>query len=133
MADASTDKFSAGEQGLGYMYQSRLALLHLLQLPESTSIFLEKDDDLDFVDSEGGKSLASLKHKAIGDKLTDLATDFWKSVNIWLVRYKRDGRAASNLQFFLFTTGAVSTGSFLARLIPDQPVAPSDAGQSRLA
>lgn len=127
MADAPTDKFSAGEQGLGYMYQSRLALLHLLQLPESTSIFLEKDDDLDFIDNEGGKSLASLKHKAIGDKLTDLATDFWKSVNIWLVRYKRDGRAASNLQFFLFTTGTVSTGSFLARLIPDQPVAPSDA------
>lgn len=127
MADTPTDKYSAGEQGLGYIYQARLALLHLLQLPEDTVIFLEKDDDLDFIDSEGGKSLGSLKHKAIGDKLTDLSVDFWKSVNIWLARYTRDGRAASNLQFFLFTTGTVSTDSFLARLLPDQPVASGDA------
>jgi len=126
MAEASTDKFSAGEQGLGYIYQGRLALLHLLQLPEDTAVFLEKDDDLDFVDSDGGKSLASLKHKAAGDRLTDLSTDFWKSINIWLARYKRDGRAASNLRFFLFTTGTVSAGSFLARLLPDQPVASGD-------
>lgn len=127
MADAPTDKFSAGEQGLGYIYQARLALLHLLQLPENTAVFLEKDDDLDFIDDEGGKSLASLKHKAIGDKLTDLSTDFWKSVNIWLARYKRDGFAASNLQFFLFTTGTVSTDSFLARFLPGQACAYGDA------
>lgn len=126
MTGRTTDQFSAGEQGLGYIYQARLALLQLLQLPEDTAIFLEKDDDLDFIDGSGGKSLASLKHKAIGDKLTDLSTDFWKSVNIWLTRYKRDGRATSNLRFFLFTTGIVSSGSFLARLLPDKPVATGD-------
>lgn len=123
MTASTTDKFSAGEQGLGYIYQARLALLYLLQLPENTAVFLEKDDDVDLIDGDGGKSLASLKHKAVGDTLTDLSTDFWKSVNIWLARYKRDGRAASNLRFFLFTTGAVSTDSFLARLLPDQPMA----------
>ncbi|MCE5232260.1 MAG: ABC-three component system protein [Mizugakiibacter sp.] len=127
MAEASTDRFSAGEQGLGYIYQARLALLHLLQLPEDTAVFLEKDDDLDFIDGGGGKSLASLKHKAVGDRLTDLSTDFWKSVNIWLARYNRDGRIASNLRFFLFTTGTVSAGSFLARLLPNQPIASGDA------
>jgi hypothetical protein len=127
MTDSTTDRFSAGEQGLGYIYQARLALLHLLQLPEDTSVFLEKDDDLDFIDGDGGKSLASLKHKAVGDRLTDLSTDFWKSVNIWLARYKRDGRAVSNLRFFLFTTGTVSADSFLTRLLPDQPVASGDA------
>ncbi|MDN7754727.1 ABC-three component system protein [Burkholderia gladioli] len=115
---ATTDKFSAGEQGLGYIYQARLALLQLLQLPEDTAVFLEKDDDLDFVDSDGSKSLASLKHKAVGDRLTDLSTDFWKSVRIWLARYKRDGRSASNLRFFLFTTGTVSDASFLKRFLP---------------
>lgn len=123
MIAKTTDKFSAGEQGLGYIYQARFALLHLMQLSENTAVFLEKDDDLDFVDGEDGKSLASLKHKAIGDRLTDLSVDFWKSVNIWLVRYKRDGCVTSNLRFFLFTTGTVSAGSFLARLLPDQPVA----------
>jgi hypothetical protein len=126
MKDETTDKYSAGEQGLGYIYQARLALLHLLQLPEETAVFLEKDDDLDFVDGEGGKSLASLKHKAVGAKLTDLSTDFWKSINIWLTRYKRDGRAASSLRFFLFTTSNVSSDSFLAHLRHDQPVAPGD-------
>lgn len=126
MAGTSTDKFSAGEQGLGYIYQARLALLHMLQLPEDTSIFLEKDDDLDFIDCDGVKSLASLKHKAIDDRLTDLSTDFWKSVNIWLVRYKCDGRAASNLRFFLFTTGKVSTNSFLFRFLPNQPTCSDD-------
>ncbi|SAL09828.1 hypothetical protein AWB64_00204 [Caballeronia sordidicola] len=115
---ATTDKFSAGEQGLGYIYQARLALLQLLQLPEDTAVFLEKDDDLDFVDSDGSKSLASLKHKAVGDRLTDLSTDFWKSVRIWLARYKRDGRSVSNLRFFLFTTGTVSDASFLTRFLP---------------
>ncbi|HET7863337.1 MAG TPA: hypothetical protein VFL86_02925, partial [Burkholderiaceae bacterium] len=115
MAETSKDRYSASEQGLGYIYQARLALLHLLQLPEDTAVFLEKDDDLDFIDRDGGKSLASLKHKAVGDRLSDLSTDFWKSVNIWLARYKRDSRTSSNLRFFLFTTGTVSAGSFLNR------------------
>lgn len=127
MADRPTDKYSAGEQSLGYIYQARLALLHLLQLPEDTAVLLEKDDDLDFIAIDGGKSLASLKHKAIGDRLTDLSPDFWKSVNIWLTRYKRDGFAASNLRFFLFTTGVVSADSFLTRLLPDQPLASGEA------
>lgn len=127
MTHSTTDKYSAGEQGLGYIYQPRLALLHLMQLPEGTAVFLEKDDDLDFVDGDGGKSLASLKHKAVGDRLTDLSTDFWKSVNIWLERYERDGRTASNLRFFLFTTSTVPAESFLTRLLPRQPVASDDA------
>lgn len=120
MAETSVDKFSAAEQGLGYLYQSRLALLRLLELPETTAVFLEKDDDLDFVDGGGGKSLASLKHKADGDRLTDLSTDFWKSIRIWLARYKRDGRSASNLRFFLLTTSTVPDTSFLKRFLPTQ-------------
>jgi hypothetical protein len=79
MAETSTDKFSAGEQALGYIYQGRLALYQMLQLPETTTVFLEKDDDVDFVDGNGIKSLASLKHKAENERLTDLSTDFWKS------------------------------------------------------
>lgn len=124
MKDPITDKFSAGEQGLGYLYQSRLALLRLLEVPENIAVFLEKDDDLDFVDSDGSKSLASLKHKADGDHLTDLSTDFWKSVRIWLARYKRDGRSGSNLRFFLFTTSTVVDTSFLRGFLPTQ----ADAG-----
>lgn len=119
MVDASADQYSAGEQGLGYIYQPRFALLRLLQLPESTSVLIEKDDDLDFLDKDGVKTLASLKHKAVGDRMADLSTDFWKSVRIWLARYNRDGRSEANLRFFLFTTGTVSKTSFLRYFLLD--------------
>ena len=119
MAEGSADRYSAGEQGLGYIFQPRFALLRLLELPESTSVLIEKDDDLDFADSDGGKTLGSLKHKAAGDRLSDLSTDFWKSVRIWLARYNRDGRSQSRLRFFLFTTATVSENSSLRRFLPD--------------
>ena len=120
MSEPDADKYSAREPGLGYIYQPRLALLRLLELPEKTAFFIEKDDDLDFVEKDGRKSLASLKHKAVGDRLTDLSTDFWKSVRIWLTRYKRDNRSASDLCFFLFTTSKVSDTSFLKNFLPVQ-------------
>ena len=121
MDGRSTDKYSAGEQGLGYIYQPRFALLRLLELPESTSVLIEKDDDLDFLDTDGVKTLGSLKHKAAGDRLTDLSTDFWKSVRIWLTRYNRDGRSDSSLRFFLFTTGEVAETSFLRHFLSAYP------------
>jgi hypothetical protein len=130
----STDQYSAGEQGLGYIYQPRFALLRLLQLPESTCVLIEKDDDLDFLDKNGVKTLGSLKHKAVGDRLTDLSIDFWKSVRIWLVRYKRDGRSEARLRFFLFTTGTVSETSFLDRfLLASSPKDREATSLSRLA
>ena len=131
MADPTTDQYSAGEQGLGYIYQPRFALLRLLQLPESTSVLIEKDDDLDFLDQDGVKTLASLKHKAVGDRLSDLSIDFWKSVRIWLTRYNRDGRSQADLRFFLFTTGTVSEKSFLRHFLPDH--LPEDNGSTSLS
>ncbi|MFS7382907.1 ABC-three component system protein [Rahnella inusitata] len=122
MTGASTNQYAAGEQGLGYIYQPRFALLKLLQWPEDTSVLIEKDDDLDFFDSDGVKTLASLKHKAGGDTLTDLSTDFWKSVRIWLDRYNRDGQSEANLRFFLFTTGTVSNTSFLRHFLVEPPM-----------
>ncbi len=111
------DRFSASAQSLGYMYQPRLALLKLLELPESTSILIEKEDDIEFIEIDGKKSLASLKHKAKGDRLTDLSVDFWKSVRIWLKRYISEGKLTSNLNFFLFTTATISETSFLQHFL----------------
>lgn len=108
-----SDPYSAGEQGLGYIFQPRFALYQALELPEDTAILIEKEDDLDFLEPSGKKTLASLKHKAVGERLTDLSVDFWKSVNIWLTRYHANGRVESDYQFFLFTTSSVAPGSFL--------------------
>jgi hypothetical protein len=126
MATDRADRFSAGEQGLGYLYQPRFALLQILQLPEETSVFVEKDDDLEFVDVNGRKTLGSLKHKAQGERLTNLSTDFWKSVRIWLTRYKDSGRIESTHRFYLFTTNEVAETSFLRELLPTAIVPAAD-------
>ena len=115
------DKYSASEQGLGYIYQPRLALLKMLDLPENFAVLIEGDDDLEFINDNGERSLASLKHKAKGDKITDLATDFWKSIRIWLERYANSGKVLSPLRFFLFTTASVSERTFLRFFLQKSP------------
>jgi hypothetical protein len=112
-------QFSASEPALGYLYQLRYALLQVLRLPEETTCFIEKDDDIDFTDPEEGSILASLKHKAPGDILTDLSPDFWKSVRIWLTYYLKQERTPSSVSFFLITTGKIAAGSFLAKFLPN--------------
>lgn len=113
MIKNTKDKHSAGEQALGYLYQSRYALLRILQLSEDVSVLLEKEDDIEFIQNNGSKDLASLKHKAKGDRLSNLSVDFWKSVNIWLDRYTQNGGIDCTYKFFLFTTSEVSDNSFL--------------------
>ena len=105
--------FSAAEQGLGYIYQARLALLKVLDLPEDGAVFIERNDDVEFVLADQRTSLASLKHKATGDRLSDLSTDFWKSVRVWLSHYIATGKTGSNARFLLFSTSSISPGSFL--------------------
>jgi hypothetical protein len=117
MSGDARSPYSAAEQGLGYIYQARFALLKILELPEDTSLLLEKEDDIDFDDASGHKSLMSLKHKAVGDTVTDLATDFWKSVRIWLMHYKANGTIGCDTRFMLFTTATVSTESVLTKFI----------------
>jgi len=118
MPDAAS-QFSASEPALGYLYQLRYALLQILRLPEETTCFIEKDDDIDFTDADEGRILASLKHKAKGDTLTDLSPDFWKSVRIWLTDYLKEKKTASPAKYFLFTTGKVQVGSLLASFLPN--------------
>ncbi len=119
MSDDARSPYSAAEQGLGYIYQARFALWKILELPEDSSLLLEKEDDVDFDDATGRKSLMSLKHKAIGDTVTNLATDFWKSVRIWLAHYKANGRISCDARFMLFTTATVSAGSALTKFKDD--------------
>lgn len=133
MDAVSINQYSAREQGLGYIYQPRFALLKLLQLPESTSVLIEKDDDLDFIDNNGVKTLASLKHKGAGNHLTDLSTDFWKSVRIWLDRYNRDGRSEASLRFFLFSTDTVSSISSLRYFLDEPPTRDSSMSLAQIA
>lgn len=114
------NKYSASEPGLGYIYQVRFALLKLLDLPETTSVLFEKLDDIDFCDDQGNQALASLKHKAEDETLTNLSVDFWKSINIWLDRYQEFGKISSSLRFYLVTTNVVAKKSFLEFFLPEK-------------
>jgi hypothetical protein len=116
---SDNSQFSAPEPALGYFYQPRYALLQLLRLPEETVCCIERDDDIDFTDEQEGRILASLKHKAPGDTLTNLSPDFWKSVRIWLDYYLKEDSFTSSVSFFLFTTGCVAVGSFLETFLPN--------------
>ncbi|HEV2172278.1 MAG TPA: ABC-three component system protein [Nitrospira sp.] len=128
----SGGSFSAAEQGLGYIYQGRFALLRILELPENTGVLIEKNDDVEFISEGGAISLASLKHKAPGDTLTDLSTDFWKSVRIWLKYYLDNGRISADVRFFLFTTATISAGSFLVQFA-SQPWDPEERARAAQA
>lgn len=116
---STKNAFSAAEPGLGYIYQARFALLRALDLSEDASIYIERNDDVEFVGQDGRLTLGSLKHKAPGDRLTDLSVDFWKSVRIWADHYKTSGRSASSAKFMLFSTASVAAGSFLNAFVGD--------------
>ena len=111
----SASPFSAAPQGLGYFFQYRFALFKALDLPDSGVLFLERNDDFEHVAADGSIVASSLKHKAEGERLTDLATDFWKSVRIWLAHYVKLGHGAGpDVRFILVTTASVPTDSFLS-------------------
>ncbi|WP_082171884.1 ABC-three component system protein [Methylobacterium indicum] len=112
---AGSSQFSAAEQGLGYIYQSRFALLKAIDLPEDCFIYIERNDDVEFVPIDGKVSLASLKHKDADDRLTDLSIDFWKSVRVWLKYYNENGKVSSDARFLLYSTSSISKDSFLLK------------------
>lgn len=124
---AKIDKYAAGEQGLGYVYQIRFALAHLMrQDDESSSLLIEADDDVQVKDVNGKDTLISLKHKQEGETVGNLSVDFWKSVRIWLDRYKRDGKLACSHAYCMATTARVGPKSMLKHFIDGAEPKPAD-------
>lgn len=123
---AHTDKYAAGEQGLGYVYQIRFALAHLMKQDESQALLIEADDDVELRDVNGKKTLISLKHKQVGETVGTLSTDFWKSVRIWLDRYIRDGNLACDHSYCMATTARVGPLSLLRFFLDGADAKPAD-------
>lgn len=123
---AHTDKYAAGEQGLGYVYQIRFALAHLMKQDESQALLIEADDDVELRDVNGKKTLISLKHKQVGETVGTLSTDFWKSVRIWLDRYIRDGNLACDHSYCMATTARVGPFSLLRFFLDGADAKPAD-------
>ena len=121
-----SDKYAAGEQGLGYVYQIRFALAHLMKQEESQALLIEADDDVELRDIDGKKMLISLKHKQVGETVGTLSTDFWKSVRIWLDRYIRDGNLACDHSYCMATTARVGPNSLLKYFLISADAKPTD-------
>lgn len=128
-----TDKYAAGEQGLGYVYQIRFALAHLMKQDESQALLIEADDDVELRDVEGKKTLISLKHKQVGETVGTLSTDFWKSVRIWLDRYIRDGNLACDHAYCMVTTARVGPTSLLRYFLAGAGAKPADFAKQLVA
>lgn len=128
-----TDKYAAGEQGLGYVYQIRFALAHLMSQDESQSLLIEADDDVELRDIGGRKTLISLKHKQAGETVGTLSTDFWKSVRIWLDRYVRDGKLACEHSYCMATTARVGPASMLKYFQEGSAPKPADFAAQLMA
>lgn len=128
-----TDKYAAGEQGLGYVYQIRFALAHLMKQDESQALLIEADDDVELRDVEGKKTLISLKHKQVGETVGTLSTDFWKSVRIWLDRYVRDGNLACDHAYCMVTTARVGPTSLLRYFLAGAGAKPVDFAKQLVA
>ena len=126
------NKYAAGEQSLGYIYQVRFALLHLMKQAETQSLFIEADDDVQVVEVDGKSTLVSLKHKREGETVGTLSVDFWKSVRIWLDRYIRDGKLACEHAFCMATTARVGPNSTLKYFLAGSEPMPDDIDQQLL-
>lgn len=108
--------FSAAPSALGFIYQMRLALWLAFQMPENCEIHVEGADDIEVSVGSVAQILGSLKHRAIGNLLTDSSEDFWRSARIWLTRYDESGRISSPQKYLLYTTSKVTLDSSLKSL-----------------
>lgn len=115
MTSANTNKYSAVDATLGYLYQVRSALLWTLMRLKAEPDFLVGIETLDDVafESIGGdprELLQTKHHRSATASLTDASTDLWKTLRIWF-EGAASGEIPTTASMFLVTTGEASAGS----------------------
>lgn len=117
-----TDKYSAAEPMLGYLYQCRYALLRSLEEARNSagiSVSIERFDDVAFDRSGDPVDLIQTKHHGKPGSLSDSSVDVWKTLQIWMERVIDDPAGASDFRFVLLTTSTAATGSAVENLRAD--------------
>ncbi|GAA0263539.1 hypothetical protein GCM10010492_75740 [Saccharothrix mutabilis subsp. mutabilis] len=115
--------FEAPASAVGYLYQVRKALLFCVEqirLGLDWSVEVEAGDDIE-VRHENGRDLWQLKHRAPGTRVTDMATDLWKSLRIWATAWSGRDDVGEEPAFFLLTTADAPAGSAAYHLRPPGP------------
>jgi hypothetical protein len=118
MISPSISTFGAAPSMVGYLYQVRLALLWAIRRSRTSDfvVSLETLDDVSF--EVGGEPLAVLQAKhslKTAANLTDLSTELWKTLRVWLVGLA-SGEIPLGTARFLITTAAAGPGSACAAL-----------------
>ena len=111
---SSATAFSAADAAVGYLYQTRVALLQALRRlseEQTFSIYLETLDDVVFEPDGDALELLQVKHHKKGTaSLTDASPDLWKTLRVW-IEGRASGAIPLDAQLFLVTTAAVGAGS----------------------
>ena len=95
-------KYSATESILGYLYQFEIALLMLLERPNST-VSIESIDDISFEENEITTESIQVKHHITNKgNVTDTSQDIWKTLNVWIDGLKE--HSYDDVKRILFTT-----------------------------
>ncbi|MCA9055440.1 MAG: hypothetical protein KDA75_16480 [Planctomycetaceae bacterium] len=112
---AADSQFDASASALGYLYQSRYALLLALQRDDDPmlQVSIEKLDDVAFLTNGTGRAtpleLLQFKHHLKREgKLTDKHPDIWKSIRVWSDAVRQSRIDVNNAVLLLVTT-AVAT------------------------
>ena len=127
-----SDPFEASAAAVGYLYQFRRALLFCVEHLETGldwSVAIEAGDDIE-VRRDSTTGWWQLKHRAPGTKITDAATDLWKSLRIWATALAKEHPGTDRPDFFLLTTAVAPEGSAAYHLRPLGPDSTRDESKA---
>lgn len=118
----SLSKYSAKGSMLGYLYQVRVALLWAARQSKlgNFSLSVETLDDVSFTNDVDATVVLQTKHSInVQATLSDLSTEFWKTLRIWMAGYT-SGEVPQDAARFLIATATISPGSACAALVADE-------------
>ena len=114
-----TTGFSAAGPMLGYLFQSRQALLLAIRLYKtspSLTISIERFDDIAVEDANAPAVQLQLKHHIKPAELTDTSVDFWKTLRVWTEQVNANPQLPFETRFAIVSTAVAPTGSAAAHL-----------------
>lgn len=115
---SSLSTFGAAGSMVGYLYQVRLALLWAIRRSRTSdfTVNIETLDDVSFEVAGQPDAVLQTKHSLNKTaNLTDLSSEVWKTLRIWLVGLT-SGEVPSKTARFLIATADVPAGSACAAL-----------------
>jgi hypothetical protein len=119
-AQKTSNQHEASASAIGYLFQSRLALLlglrAIADFP-NRQLSIEKLDDIAFEDSGSPAELIQTKHHLSKQgSLSDASEDMWKTLHIWTKLTAADSEVPFRTKFLLITTSPTTSGSAASSL-----------------